>query len=397
MIKNFLIIVFGLVSGIFMGFLLITYLPRVILNPIQNLPAPALPAGKATPQTKEVFGFLPYWFLDKARVDYSGFISTLNYFSLSIDRDGTILKSTNPIELEPGYYALTSGKVDPFLASAKSKNIKLSLTVFNGDQESINNLISDPFVHAYNLVNDIAPVMDKYGFSDLNLDIESIGVASPAAQLNYQQFVSEVSRQIATRNLKYTLSMDIIPVDFIRNDHLSVPANIVKFLDKIILMAYDFHSPSSYVTGPVAPLYGAGSVAEFDTQVAIDAALRLTTADKLLLGVPFYGYSWETIDNFERAAVVPSSAVIESSKDVEDLLANCATCSASFDQTSQEHYIVYKNNDTGTYQQIFYPDVTSIQSKINFLEGNKLGGLAIWALGYEGNTILNPIQDYLSH
>src|SRR5258708_2991640 len=166
-------------------------------------------------------------------------------------------------------------------------------------------------------------------------------------------------------------------------------------------MAYDFHSPSSFVTGPVAPLYGAGTIAEFDTQVAVNAALYDFDSSKILLGIPFYGYSWETIDNFERAAIIPSSAIIESNSDAEKLLANCATCSAYFDETAQEKYIVYKNPETNTFQQIFYPDAKGIQSKIDFVNGNNLGGLAIWALGYESNTttnsILFPIQNFLLH
>lgn len=350
-------------------------------------------------KSKEVLGFLPYWLLDKAKPDYGGYITTLDYFSLTPDVDGSIVKYTAPGQSEPGYYALTGGRLDNYFAVARAKNIKLSLTIFDGDQDAINSLISNPIPHADNMMNDLAPIISQYGFSDLNMDIEGVGVASPSAQFNYQQFIAEVHKQISARNLNITLSMDIIPVDFVRNDHLALPANLAKYLNKIILMAYDFHSPSSYVTGPVAPLYGAGSVAEFDTQIAANIALKYFDPSNILLGLPFYGYSWETIDNFERAAIIPASAIIESNQDVENLMSGCATCSAMFDQVAQEHYIIYKNTYSGTYQQIFYPDATSVQSKIDYVNGNNLGGLAIWALGYESSsgTILNPIKNYLSH
>ncbi len=390
MIKNLAISLIGLILGSIVGFILITS----ISNP--SKPASVVLSSPPLQARKEVLGFLPYWFLDKAKTDYSSVITTLNYFSLTLDKDGTILKSTNPVELEPGYAALTAGKADAFLTSARQNNIKLSLTAFAGDQGTINQLISDPITNANNLLSDIAPIMSKYGFSDLNLDIEGIGYASPSAQLNYQSFVSEVKNQISTRNLGYSLSIDIIPSDFLRNDRLTIPSNLVKFVDKVILMAYDFHSPSSFVTGSVAPLYGGGTVAEFDTQVAIDAALKTYNPAKILLGLPFYGYSWETLNESPRSAIIPSSALIESNSDIENLLSNCSSCSASFDNVAQESYLIYKNQDTNTFQQIFYPDARSVQSKIDFVNGNNLGGLAIWALGYEGNSILTPLQSLLS-
>ncbi len=396
MLKNTPFILFGLLSGIILSFF--------VINHLQSVPSSPLTPSSNTPKTttREVFGFLPYWNLSIAEPDYSKYITTLNYFSLTIDIDGSILKNVSPVELEPGYYALTGGKADSILETARQNKTKLSLTVFAGDQDSIDKLIENPIVNANNLINDVAPIMSKYGFSDLNLDVEKVGYASPSIQLNYQKFVEEVHNQILSRKLGFTLSSDIIPIDFIRNDRLVYPKNLAKFFDRIILMAYDFHSPSSYVTGPVAPLYGAGSVAEFDTEVAINEALKDYDPSKILLGLPFYGYSWETIDSFPRAAIVPSSAVIESSKDVEDFLSSCNTCTPQFDNVAQEKYIIYKNEETGTYQQIFYPDPESVKSKINFVNGNNLGGLAIWALGYEGNpnsasSILKPLQTFLSN
>src|SRR5258708_27785521 len=176
-VKQILLIFFGLISGILAGLVILSGVERSLSVPV------SVPTAKPK---KEVLGFLPYWLLDKAKPNYSGFITTLDYFSLTLDTDGTILKSTNPVELEPGYAALTGGKLDPFFDIARQDNIKLSLTVFDGDQDSINQLISDPITHADNLIADISPIMSKYAFSDLNLDIESVAYASPSAQINYK-------------------------------------------------------------------------------------------------------------------------------------------------------------------------------------------------------------------
>ena len=159
-------------------------------------------------------------------------------------------------------------------------------------------------------------------------------------------------------------------------------------------MGYDFHNPGSFVTGPVAPQMGAGIVSEFDIESAIQAALTIVPASKLILAVPLYGYSWETINSNSRSATLPASAYSVSSKTVENLMNDCATCSAEFDKTDEESHIIYKDTETGMYHQIFFPDRISTQIKVDFAKSQNLGGMALWALGYEDSTILSPLAGY---
>jgi spore germination protein YaaH len=111
------------------------------------------------------------------------------------------------------------------------------------------------------------------------------------------------------------------------------------------------------------------------------------------LGIPLYGYEWETIGNTARSAVIPGASLIISNQRAEDFLAGCATCSATFDTTDEESHIIYETG-TGTYQQIFYPNENSTQIKVNMAKEYSLGGIAVWALGYEGKTILEPLSLY---
>ena len=342
---------------------------------------------------REVIGFLPYWLVNKAETDYSKYLTTLTYFSLTVNDDGTIQKYTHPGESEPGYLALTSGKIDPFLNNAKAKNLNLSLSVFSGDDSTINNLLADPEVSAKNLAEAVTPIMANYGFSDLNLDIEQVEDASPEARLKFARFVQTVKGNLDPKIIK-SLSIDMTAYAFVKDTNLSDPAALAPLVDKIILMAYDYHSIGSYVTGPVAPGEGAGTVSEFDTQSAVAAALKIMPAKKLILGIPLYGYGWETIGNVPRSAVVPGTGFVISNARAESLLADCATCSAQFDEIDKENHFIYQDEITKTYYQIFYPDKIATQYKINLAKQNSLGGIALWALGYEGKTILEPLSSY---
>lgn len=377
MIRNVAIAFLGTFVGILVGYLLIFRTPvRSILK---------IPGNQA-------MGFLPYWLLDKAKNDYSKYLNGIYYFGVTIGDEGNIVKLVNPQEKEPGWYALESGKVDPFLQDARNNHQIISLVAFSGVNSSIGVLISDPVRHAVNLVSDVAPVMKKYGFSDLNLDVEYLDTASPEAQMNFTKFVGEIKKLLENEDLG-TLSIDVSPTAFIKN-YLVDPVEISKYVDSMIIMGYDYHFQGSYVTGPVAPLFGASNVSEFDIQTAIQKALALFPAQKVILGVPLYGYEWETITENPRSSVIPGTGLTASSQRVQELLSKCATCSAQFDSLAQEKYVVYKDIDTNSYHQIFYPDEQTMSAKIKFAQKYNLGGIALWALGYEDQTILNPLKDY---
>lgn len=386
MIMKFFIIVVGFFIGVVAGYLFIFYTSFSLKNenPVSYL--------ENQFSEKQVIGFLPYWLLSKAKADYSDYINTLTYFGLIIDTDGTILKMQNPQENEPGWYALESGKVDPFINNAIKKEQKLSLLLFNADEASISSLMEDPVVHARNLIKDIKPIMQKYKFTDLNIDIESVKNASDEERYSFAQFIEELKKGIDENELG-TLSIDISGDSLVKKRLINLPV-VAPNVDYIIIMAYDYHYTGSWIAGPVAPLFGAGINSEYDTQAAVEKALEIVPSEKLILGIPLYGYEWETLSDSIRSATLPSSGLTASTQRVSQLLADCATCSAQTDDEAKESYLIYKDTATNTYHQIFYPDEKSTLAKIEFAKKARLGGVAFWALGYEDDMILNPLKSY---
>jgi spore germination protein YaaH len=383
---------------VFLGILALIILGFVGFLTYQNYIIPKEAGEKVKPiniilPKKEVMGFLPYWLAGKGLTDYSKYITMLSYFSLTADSDGTIQKYTNPGESEPGYLALTSGKMDSFLNIAKEKGVDLSLLIFSYDDDNISQMINDPEQSAKNLLSEVSPIMENYGFTDLNLDIEQVSDASPEARLKFTQFVKSVRENLNPKIVK-TVSIDISASAFVKDTNLCDPKALAPLVDKVVLMAYDYHYMGSMVTGPVAPIDGAGTVSELDTRVIINQALKIMPAKKLILGIPLYGYEWETIGDTPRSAVVPGSGMTISNARAEELLQTCASCSAEFDNIDKENHIIYKDEQTGTYHQVFYPDKKAIQYKVDLANQYNLGGIAMWALGYEGKTILEPLAGY---
>lgn len=379
------IIGFGLIFlvGFFSVYLLIKFSFTNSSTPAQLIKTSVESIGL---KQHQVIGFLPFWLIDKADKDYSKYLTTLTYFGLTVTTDGTIQKYTAPGEAEPGWYALTSGKYVP------SPNLKNSLLIFSGNPDTINQLVSDPITNANTLMAEINPIINQFKFTDLNLDLENVLPASDSARQNFTTFIQQVNQSLPPT---VTLTIDASPTDLIKNRLINLAA-VEPFVDYIILMTYDYHFSGSFVTGPVAPVGGAGTYSEFDTETGIQKALAVIPPAKIILGIPLYGYEWETITPNPRAAVLPGSGIVASNRRIEEFISQCATCSAQIETAAQEAYLIYLDQATNTYHQFFYPEIKATQAKINLASQYHLGGLAFWALGYEGNTILNPVAAYKS-
>jgi len=338
----------------------------------------------------EIVGFLPYWLLNKADKDYSQYITTLTYFGLALNRDGTVKKLNNPQEEEPGWTTLKRDKFAARLADAKKHNLKQSLLVISGDDGVIGDMIADPVTNANNLVNDVAPIMKDKGFTDLNLDIESFMDASESARTNFTMFVTTVVQQIKEQKLG-TVTLDLIPISLVKNKIYDAKA-LGAIVDRIVLMTYDYHYTGSFTAGAVAPIGGAGTTIEYDVETAVKEAIKSIPGSKLLLGIPLYGYEWETMDPAPESATIPGGSSIASVRRVSDLLAACATCSAQLDSVAREPYLISPENDY--FNQIYFENEASMKEKIVLAEKYHLGGVALWALGYEDNSILHPLTNY---
>lgn len=339
-----------------------------------------------------VLGFFPYWLLAQQDQTYQDHLTDVTYFSLTVQADGSIQKLVNPREEEPGWTRLRGEEVKKMLASAAKNSQRTSLLVHNSSPSQITQLISSPSAHAQRLVSEVEPLMKTFGFTDLNLDIESFQEASPEAQIAYTSFVKEVKTQMDEKALG-TLTVEVTPISLV-SSHLTDAKAIGEVADYVVLMAYDFHYRGSMIAGPVAPVGGVGEVREYDVETSVRLISQIVPKEKILLGIPLYGYEWETIERHPQAPVIPGSGKTASHRRVSELLAECVHCIKDFDPLSQQPYLILPATEEGYSQQIFYEDEESLRRKLDLAVKYQLGGVALWAMGYEGPEILQPLREY---
>lgn len=328
-----------------------------------------------------VIGFLPYWLLGETDDDYSKYLTNLTYFGLAVDGDGAILKKSDA-ETEPGWAKFDSENLNSKLTAAKKKGMETSLLIYAADTEAIDELILNPETAAQNLVSEIIPLMRQYGYTDLDVDLETLRAATVDEQLAFTKFLKIVSDAVKSSGFKMTICL---PVAAFSYDTIIDPVAMQPLVDRVVIMTYDYFYRGSAYTGPNAPLDEVESV--------IKSALVTFKSEQIILGVPLYGYTWETLKNTSGSPIIPSSGETFTQKELAELLESCTNCEKTDNEKTAETLLSYKDEETGSYHLTYYPDDENAEKKMALVKNYKLGGVAFWALGYESGNYLKSFRE----
>jgi spore germination protein YaaH len=236
--------------------------------------------------------------------------------------------------------------------------------------------------------------MKKYGFTDLNIDIESFKTPDAKKVQQFTTFVQVIKDGLQRQNLG-TVTVDIPPVAFIKTNVINA-VEVGKIADYMLVMAYDYHTVLSSNTGSIAPLQSAGKTGEYDVAMAIDIAKKEINPQKIIFGIPLYGYEWDSLSSTPRAATIPDTGQTASNRRIMSVFASsCATCIITEDTLAQEKDFIYQDKKGDPYfHQAFLLDAKALEKRIEFVKQNNLAGVALWALGYEGDKLLKPLSSY---
>ncbi|KKT11682.1 MAG: hypothetical protein UV89_C0011G0004 [candidate division WWE3 bacterium GW2011_GWB2_43_22] len=153
-------------------------------------------------------------------------------------------------------------------------------------------------------------------------------------------------------------------------------------------MGYDFHRPTSDTAGPVAPIGGKGVHSEYDIETMLKDYLAIVPPNKLLLGVPYYGYNWVVGEDEKYAERIDGNDNIgfsqsQSYEAIMDVLIDIKP-KVMWDDLGQVPYFSYISAETGQQRQVFFENQRSLAVKYKLVKNNGLMGVGIWALGYDG-------------
>ena len=361
------------------------------------------------PTDKIVYGFFPYWNLKYADKLHINNLTHLAYFSVSLNGDGSIQKRVNARELEPGWNKLNSATTEKILYQSRLLNQKTVITITAMDPQTIENILNNP-TNQETAISSILSVYTDKGFDGINIDFESVNSPDRITRDNFSLFITKLKSRCRTINHLCELDIDIF-ADTAQKNRLWDLEAISSSVDHVIVMAYDYYRKSSNQAGPIAPLRGAcpnpagfgtlidlpQTCLEQDITSNLAAITSLISPQKIILGIPFYGYEWETVSTNFLSNTIRGTGALATYQRVRDFFSDTtiSSLSATWSATTLSPYITFSINDQT--HQIHYEDQRSLELKIQLVRSANLKGIAIWALGYEVPylDIWQPIADYL--
>ena len=353
--------------------------PNRLLSPLGSAAG-----SEKTDRRKQVIGFLPYWNLEKVgQLDFSG-LTAVYYFAVDIDSSGGFNKA------DPGWSRLNSDQFLKLKTKAVAHHLPLGITIVNLNPDSIARIVNNS-ISRDRLAKNVVFLMQTYGFGSLNVDFEYSGTADNPTRQNYTLFVKSLADQVRIAVPNAEITIDAFSDAAAKPRIMDISA-LSKTVDQIIIMAYDFHRLNSAVAGPVAPLFGRKKY-ENDVTSAVTDFLRVAPAGKILLGVPFYGYEWPTLDSTKESFVIRSSRPPElSSYHRSRETAAKHDTPINFDDLSKSAWFSYYDTGSGTWRQVWFEDEHSLSLKLDLVNQANLAGIAVFALGYDGSDA-GPLWD----
>lgn len=341
-----------------------------------------LPEANYDTSGKVVYGFLPYWNLNKVAIQPE--LTHLGYFSLTIAADGSLITRSEDGNEEPGFNKLKSEQLLDLSneLQAQGGQVELVLSQFYADDITAF-LLSEKAQD--NFFVSLDNILLAYPFAGLNIDIELAGSATPQLRDNMSAFMARLRQHLDRKYTNVGLSIDVYAGAAQNNQLWDIPA-IAPTVDHIIIMAYDFHRRTSPQAGPVAPLFGGRELWDSDINQHLQDFVAQVPSEKLLLGVPFYGYEWQTTSRDAQSHTFPDSGSTASFERVLKLLERRDELKVEehWNEDALSPYLSYVED--GEIYVIYYENSRSLSYKLDYVNQLDLGGIAIWALGYEANS-----------
>ena len=191
---------------------------------------------------------------------------------------------------------------------------------------------------------------------------------------NFRALLEEFRRQMNAVRSGLRLSVAVGPHP--RMEPRTDFATIARLVDQIGVMNYDYHGPWSPTTGFLAPLFPdtahpgrSGSIAT--SMAAYESAG--VPREKLLMGVPFYGYGWTGVNGTDHGLFQPGHGV-DGDRPYRYIRTLATSGSLHRDPRSQAPWL-YDGTSFWTYD-----DPVSVRYKVSYAAQQHLGGIMIWEL-----------------
>ena len=210
------------------------------------------------------------------------------------------------------------------------------------------------------------------GMDGINVDFENL---KEAGIPHYLQFLRELTSAAHTQNLVVSVDTPVpqaYTMYYQRGEQ-------TRFVDYMIVMAYDEHFAGSEEAGSVSSL-------PF-VQQAVEEMTRVMPADQVICGIPFYTRVWT--EKFGQSAITSEVLGMDGAKNYAKENQMTETWDASLGQN------VATVETSDARYTIWMEDEQSMEEKLKVIQSADLAGVAEWKLGFECADVWSLISEYI--
>jgi hypothetical protein len=317
-------------------------------------------AGKTCNLNKIVFGWHPYW-VGSVYTNYQwNLLSHFCFFSYDVNASTGNASSTH------------SFATDPSIDAALANNVKVQLcVVLFSDHATFFGSSTAP----QTLITNLISLVQSRGIHGVNIDFEGV----PSTQrTNLTNFMISLCNQMHAAVPGSEVSICLPAVDW--SGTFDVAA-MNSYVDQFCIMGYDYYYGGSGTAGPTSPTYS------FETNSILNISRSVTyylnknvTHSKLVLGLPYFSFDYPT----SSSAVPSATTAAGASRTFKTIHANASGYySTANKQWSPNSYVPYYIYNNGSWHQCHIDDDYSFGKKLDVVLKRGIGGIAIWALGYD--------------
>ena len=332
-----------------------------------------------------VSGWAPYWQTDSALSSFNDNRGVFNDLSL-------FAYQATAADVVAPFSGLGPEVLDTYRTAAHAAGVKLTASIIDGTAaHAMAGILADPASRKVH-VDTIIAFANSNGFDGIDLDYEKFAFSDgrdtwETTRPNWVAFVTDLAAALHHEGKTLTVSAPSSG-DYTVYDYEAMG----KVVDKIRIMAYDY---STGEAGPIAPIEWVRDV--------VKSAKKLVPADKLVLGVPVYGYDWP-------ATIVGTCPGTEDDQPARKNVSSKSAAALAaangvvpmWDPTSAERTFQYTEQLTGLDSTgtavtctvghvVWYADAQAVHDRAYVAERQGLSGIAIWSLGSDDATVWDGI------
>jgi len=303
-------------------------------------------------------------------------LKTIVYAKVKINADGSLTPSKN---YNPA----------PLIKYAHNRKSKVVLMFQGEDDLSIDTILENQKVRTI-AINNLVNEVKKYEFDGIDIDLENPNITNSInGQPNKElmtDFVTAISDKFRAVNDKYRISIDI-GFGYNDTDEVFDLAVLQDKVDYIMIMGYDQYGPWSSKAGPNTPMRLDNGVGIYDS---IQHYTLFVKRNKLILGVPWYGYEFATESDARLSQVNGDVKYVS----YENYVKEVNEYTKKWDSVWQTPWYTRKDNKSQWYQ-IHYDDVKSLGIKYDLVNSEEIAGIGIWTVNYGSDNpeLWQLIQD----